>query len=141
MILNQHRLRKINRIKNGKLVESKNVFGNTGTIHDVKDILSDKYLDSLHLILDDDDVDALGVRRQRREQPRQRVQGQSPGLLHHQRVLVEGLLGVGQKRGCVVPDEVEVGELLLVPHQRRVDVVDGADLERNSRSKIRWQGQ
>ena len=81
------------------------------------------------MVLDDDDVDSFCVRRQRRKDARQRVEGERSGLLDHQRVLVQRLLGVGQEGGGVKPDEVEVGQLLLVPHQWRVYVVDGTDLE------------
>ena len=77
-------------------------------------------------LLDDDDVDLLGVWSEAGPDAGQAGQGGAGRLPDQEAAGVPGLGQVGEEGGAVEPQEVEPGQALLVPDERSVDVVNTA---------------
>ena len=74
--------------------------------------------------LDYDDVDLLGVGCEAGPDAGEAGQGRGPRPPDHQRVRVPGLSQVGQEGRRVEPDEVQLGQTVLVPDEGGVDMVN-----------------
>ena len=78
-------------------------------------------------LLDDDDVDLLGVWSEAGPDAGQAGQGGAGRLPDQEAAGVPGLGQVGEEGGAVEPQEVEPGQTLLVPDEGSVDVVNTAE--------------
>ena len=81
----------------------------------------------MFFLLDDDDVDLLGVWCEAGPDAGQAGQGGAGRLPDQEAAGVPGLGQVGEEGGAVEPQEVEPGQALLVPDERSVDVVNAAE--------------
>ena len=80
----------------------------------------------MFFLLDDDDVDLLGVWCEAGPDAGQAGQGGAGRLPDQEAAGVPGLGQVGEEGGAVEPQEVEPGQALLVPDEGSVDVVNAA---------------
>ena len=78
-------------------------------------------------LLDNDHIDLLSIWRQAGPDTGQTWQSWLTSFSHHQGACIPGFSQVGQEGRRVEPDEVELGQAVLVPDEGGVDVVDAAD--------------